>query len=1708
MAGPTETDEPLVRRDGAGLYRGTVGERKGTLRATPGAGAYRTAQVLALGREYALRSCLDREWAAMPLAQTCHDDQTSLLLTDPGGQLLRVRCGSPLPIEQFLPLAGAIVCAVSQMHASGLVHLRINPDNLLVEAGKSDTFGATQSGSCRAWLTGFGYAQRIRDGTISDYEQSASDTTSFAYLSPEQMSVPHRTVDARADLYALGCVFYELLTGVPPFAARDALGWAHAHAARRPLVVRAHQPAVPEQVSAIVMKLLEKEPDERYSSAVSLLADIERCSHAWKRNGTLEAFPLNLHDIAQRLARSTRLYARECDIERLDTALEQAARGASRCLFVCGTAGSGKSSLVREHLSRPTTRACWAATSKCEPAMQRVPYGSLVQVLHGLVRPLLGEAGPEFDRWRSRLRTALEGLGRALLPLVPDLERIAGAQPALPPLPPQAEKDRLLRVVANLLGAFASAGRPVMLFFDDLQWSDDGSLSVLDYLVLRAPVPHLMIVGSFRDDEIAASNPLHALAHDGNVELIAMRPLAAADVAALLSDLLHDSSGCVLPLARLIVEKTYGNPFFTIQFVSALAQEGLIGFQTDGSLVWDATRIRAKGYTNNVVDLLLQRIELLPASTRELLHVFSCLGRRAADDTIALVANLSVQIVHERLDAAVNARLVQRVGDAYAFTHDRILETSYLTLSDENRRMELHLQIGRRLDSQIAEARPENSPLVYEVVNHLNRASRLVTLPGERARIGALNLQAGLQAKATMAYAEALTYLDVAVAALSGDCDKRIGQTAAFHLAECEFITGHMDKAEARLSELARRNVDLPFGAEITSLRAALYTARDRSDLAVQVGLQYLRMVGIDMPARPRDADLEAEYARFRGRLHDRTFDDCRTQPEMLDLVWRGVVQVLADLIPPAFFTAVNLSDMIALHSARISLEHGVTDASCYGYICASEVFRRFDDYDTCYAFAELAMHLVDVRGFDRYKARVHMCFGLQQSWSRPVRNALPHIRGAFDEAMQAGDLTFAAYCRRNLISPMLVYGAPLVETQRLAYESLAYARDTKFDLVIDAIRAQITYIDTLRGTPPSAAWWTDDEADRHTNRPISVFSYWTHRMQAHLLFGDIAAALDADARVSGLLWSSGGHYETAIFVLHSALAHAAACRTSVGEERTRHLDALHSRMRRLCIWARSSPNNYRHGATLVAAEIARIEHRAADAVRLYEEAISGAREEGFLNDEALANELAARFHTELGSKTSARTYLRNARYCYAAWGADAKVAQLDAISPDLAASDGAGMFSDLVSQLDVGAVVKATHALSREIVLARLVETLMRCTLEHAGGQRCVLVAMQGDVLQIEAEARVRNESVEVVMRSGAPTPADVPLSLVHAVIRTGEMLALADARDAREWSADPYIRVAQPRSVLCLPLLNQSRIVGLLYVENNLVTGAFTPKRTSVLGVLSTHAAISLENARLYAQLIEESARREEVSERLRQTQTELARVARLTTMGELVGSIVHEVNQPLGSAHTSAQAALRWLNRDEPDVGEARVSLERVAAATTRAATIVRGLLSLAKKSPPEMKQFDLNESIREVLQLLRREISHHGVDVDVRCVAGELIAYGDRVQLQQVVLNLVVNAMEAMSDSPPTMRKLQLASKANGQGRILVSVSDTGPGVDQAVSGRVFEPFVTTKGTGMGMGLSICRSIVEAHGGELTVSSNTPHGARFEFTIGAAPDRAAV
>jgi PAS domain S-box-containing protein len=736
--------------------------------------------------------------------------------------------------------------------------------------------------------------------------------------------------------------------------------------------------------------------------------------------------------------------------------------------------------------------------------------------------------------------------------------------------------------------------------------------------------------------------------------------------------------------------------------------------------------------------------------------------------------------------------------------------------------------------------------------------------------------------------------------------------------------------------------------------------------------------------------------------------------------------------------------------------------------------------------------------------------------------------------------------------------------------------------------------------------------------------------MQARFFAQDYAAGMAAASKADELLWATRSHLEIAEYHFYAALTRAAVCDSAPGDRRRQHMEALLGHYERIAVWAKSCPENFANRAALVGAEIARLEGRELDAMRLYEEAIRLAREHGFIQNEGLAHELAARFCAAHGLETIAHAYLRNARYCYLRWGAEGKVRQLEQMHPHLreeaALPPPTTTFDAPLEQLDVGTVVKASQAVSGEIVLGRLVETLMTIALEHAGAERGMLVLLRGDELRVEAEARTGRQMVEVQLRQVPANPAELPETIFHTVLRTRQSVILDDAQRSNPFADDEYLQRRPPRSVLCLPLVKQAELIGLLYLENNLAPGTFTPQRTAVLELLASQAAISIENARLYAELMnenrdrrkaEEALRASEASlaegqrishtgswrwnvrtgaiswsaehfhifgydpaivqpsyqlfmarihpedratveedlsraarekcmfkheyrivlpgglvkhqqglghpaineagdleftgtvmditerkraeEALRNAQAELARVTRLTTMGELAASIAHEINQPLGAIVTNANACLRWLNRSRPDLYEAREAVSRIASDGMRAGDVIRGLRALAKKTGPDLASLDINEALQEVLALTRSERQRHGVVLRTELSADDPPVRGDRVQLQQVMLNLIMNGVEAMSAIADRPRILTISSEPSEADGVLVTVEDTGAGIDPTILDRIFDPFYTTKPGGMGMGLPICRSIIEAHGGRFWASARAPHGTAFHFTV---------
>ncbi len=1098
-----------------------------------------------LEHECSLREVLDPAWSARPIAVVRHADRTVLELEDPGGVPLDELLGSPLDLVIFLRLAVSLSAAIDHLHERGIIHKDIKPANVLVNH---------VTGQC--WLRGFGIASKLpRERQSAEPPEFLAGT--LAYMAPEQTGRMNRCVDCRSDLYSLGVTLYEMLTGNLPFMASDPMEWVHCHIARKPVPPSERFEKVPASVSAIIMKLLAKTAEERYQTAAGAESDLRRCLTDWESQWRVNEFALGEQDTPDRLLIPEKLYGRGREIDTLLAAFDRiVAGGAPELVLVSGYSGIGKSSVVNELQKVLVLPRGLFAFGKFDQYKRDIPYATLAQAFQGLIRPLLSKSDAGLSHWRDALREAVGPNGRLIVDLVPELALILGEQPPLPELPPQHAQRRFQLVLRRFIGVFARREHPLALFLDDLQWLDAATLDLIEDLLIHPDVQHLLLIGAYRDNEVNATHPLmrklEAIHGAGAlVQEITLAPLAKEDLEGLIADSLHCAPERAAPLAQVVHQKTGGNPFFAIQFISALAEEGLLTFDHGSRRwSWDLSLIHAKGYTDNVVELMVGKLNRLPVETQKALQEFACLGNSTEISTLSIVHGTSEEEVHSDLWEAVRLEFIVRLKGSYKFVHDRIQEAAY-SLIPEELRAEAHLRMGRLLAAHTPPERLEEA--IFEIVNQLNRGALLISSRDEREQLAELNLMAGKRARASTAYASALKYLIVGTALLASDSwARRHDLTFALelHRAECEFLTGELAAAAERLTMLSSRAANTVERATVACLRVDLYTTLDQSDRAVAVCLDYLRSMGVEWPPHPTEEEGRREYERIWSQLGSRAIEELIELPLMSDPVSLATLDVLTKVLPPALFTDANLLSLVICRAVNLSLEHGNSDGSCFAYVWLGVIAGpHFGNYKDGFRFGQLGYELVEKRGLERFQARTYHWFAqFVVPWTKHVRACRDLMRRAFEAANKSGDLTFAAYSCNNLNSNLLAAGDPLVEVQREAENGLEFAQKARFGHVVDLITGQLGLIRTLRGLTPKFGSFDDGQFDelrfeRHlASDPAALPEcwYWIRKLQARFFAGDYAAAVDASLRAQRLLWTSPSCFETAEYHFYGALSRAA----------------------------------------------------------------------------------------------------------------------------------------------------------------------------------------------------------------------------------------------------------------------------------------------------------------------------------------------------------------------------------------------------------------------------------------------------------------------------------------------------------------------------------------------------------------------------------------
>ncbi|EGK86803.1 GAF domain-containing protein [Microcoleus vaginatus PCC 9802] len=1452
-------------------------------------------------QEYEITRNLNIEGVVKAYALETYQRTLVIILEDFGASSLRqlfkdsVDAGHILSLAKFLNLAIQTAEILGAIHAANIIHKDINPANIVfnpeTEIIKIIDFGiSTQLTRENPTLKN----PNVLEGTL-------------VYMSPEQTGRMNRSLDYRTDFYSLGVTFYALLTGQLPFESTDALELVHYHIAKQPIPPhllgggeeergRRGEPC-PKAISDIVMKLMAKTAEERYQSAWGLKADLEECLFQLQANGTIADFPLGSKDISDKFQIPQKLYGRESEVKTFLTAFDRVSQGTTEMMLVAGYSGIGKSVLVAEVHKPITQKRGYFISGKFDQFQRNIPYLAVVSAFQGLMRQLLTESEAQLNLWREKLLAAFGSNGQVIIEVIPEVELIIGKQPPVPELSPAESQNRFNLVFQNFIRAFCAKEHPLVIFLDDLQWADSATLKLIELMMTDTDTEYLFLIGAYRDNEVNPTHPLmitlEGLRNLGaTVNFITLTPLNSQHINQLIADTLHRDTSSVKPLAELVVHKTGGNPFFVYEFLKTLYAENLITFYFERhGWQWDISTIEAQGITDNVVELMIGKLKKLPLVTQQVLQLAACVGADFDLNILSIISEKSTAEVFKDLTAAVQSGLILPTSELdeelliqnYKFLHDRVQQAAY-SLIDEKHKQEIHLKIGRLLLNKFEKHELEER--IFDIVNHLNTGQALLSDKWEKEQLARLNLIAGRKAKLSSAYKPALIYITNGIKLLPPNSWEEDYQgTFSYHLekGEIEYLTASWDEALLTFDEALEHIDNLLDRCKVNEYKVTLYRMKNDLESSLYLGVQTLELLGIKLKAFPEEDELIAEVNQANETIAARKIENFIDLPEMQDPEKLAAMVLLRECVPPAYFLGSRLLFILGIKMIELSLTYGNSPHSSVGYIYYSLTLAFVaQDFETAYKFGNLALRLNDDQyQMKRYEALIlNMWGGFVSHYTEPLDRSKEHLMRGYYSGVENGAYQWAGYCAINFLF-MCFWGT----------DSLKELSE-KIDKIIPGLKKvdpnMVQYYYAVKATiynliEPVEDWSVLDESlwpnakeiiksCLEKNDLFTVFIEIACKLSLANWYSDSEKAIDYANAAEKYLIGATGIFINPAFHFHQCLALSVGYDDADGEKQAQYVEKIKSNLEKFKLWSQHSPSTYLHQRLLIEAELARITGKTLEAQDLYDQAISSARENKFLQNEALASELAAKFWLGKGKEEIAQLYMKKAHYGYQRWGAQRKVEDLEAKYPQLRrklsatksinsthrTTTNSTSGSQSGEALDLATFMKASQAISSEIVLDKLLTSLMRIIIENAGAQCGYLILEIEGKLRIKASGSVSSDIITVLQSTpiesvGAQGVAPLPVSIINYVARTCKSVVLNDAANDPKFAHSPYIKVHKPKSILCFPLQHQGKLAGIIYLENNLTTEAFTSDRVELLNLLSSQAAISIENARLYNNLTE---------------------------------------------------------------------------------------------------------------------------------------------------------------------------------------------------------------------------------------------------------------
>ncbi|MEH2297033.1 AAA family ATPase [Nostoc sp.] len=1451
-------------------------------------------------QEYKITRCLNLEGVIKAYSQQDYQRTLVILLEDFGGESLeqwmhkRPENFCPMPLSTFLGLAIALTDILGRIHAANVIHKDINPGNIVLNPDtgvvKIIDFGiATQFNRTNPTFK----SPHVLEGTI-------------AYLSPEQTGRMNRLLDYRSDFYSLGVTFYELLTGHLPFPITNILELVHCHIAKAPVPPHQLNAAIPKAVSDIVLKLMAKNAEDRYQSAWGIKADLEFCAYQIEEIGQIGNIQLGLQDVWDQFQIPQKLYGRDKEVAMLLAAFDRVASSQNHAqntskqestdnstfkvemMLVSGYAGIGKSALVQEIYKPITQKRGYFISGKFDQFQRNIPYSAIADALQKLVQQLLGESDEQVQQWRSHLLTALGTNAQIIIDIIPEVELIIGKQLPVPSVGADEAQNRFHRIFGQFLRVFCSESHPLTIFLDDLQWIDSGTLKLIELMLLDEQTQFLFLIGAYRDNEVNPTHPLiltlERLRKQGAVlpEII-LAPLMLEPLSQLIAETLHQNADTVRSLAELVLRKTEGNPFFVSEFLKMLYSENLLIFDVENlSWQWNIAQIQAQNITDNVLELMLHKLKKLPEVTQQILRLAACVGAEFNLDTLSIVCDKSPKAIFRDLLAAIQAGLIQPLSELdedlliqeYKFLHDRVQQAAYI-LIDESQKQVVHLQIGRNL---LGKTLPERlSDRLFEIVDHLNHGIELVTDQPERNEIARLNLIAGQKAKAAIAYIVGKKYLATArvwLAACSWQTNYDLTLDLYLETTELAYLCGDFEQVESWVAIVLQEAKNILDIVKVYEVKIQTYIAQNHLLKAINTGLQVLQQLGISFCETPSQLDIQLELDAITSLFSEKQIKDLLHLPEMTEPDKLAAMRILSRITIAAWIAAPDLMILLVSKQVSLSLEHGNSFASSFAYANFGLVLcGKVEDIETGYEFGQLALRQLSQPKSHSLRARTSLIVNtFIIHWKDHVRDTLQPLVEAYQSGLETGDLEFAAYSAHSYCFNSYVVGNELVEVEREMREYNEAIRQIKQETALTWNQIFHQAIANLMGysvnpTRLIGKFYNEENGlPQHeaTNDGTAIFNVYFNKLFLCYLFSEYAQALENSTIAERYLIRIIGTPIAPFYYLYDALTRLAIYPESSTQAQEEILKKIAVSQDKIKQWAHYAPMNHLHKYYLVQAETARVLGQLVEAEEFYEQVIQRAKDNEYLQEEALAYELTAKHYLARGREKIAQTYMKEAHYCYERWGAAAKVKDLENRYPQLFSQSSGMAYAPIPKTstttsntshiaFDLVAVMKASQAISSEIELDKLLSSLMKILIENAGAQTGFLILENSGEWVIEAsyELNEGEDSCATRVLQSIPTANQLPESIIHYVIRTHESVILNDATREGNFINESYIQHNQTQSILCLPLLNQAKLVGVLYLENQLAAGAFTPERSQVLHLLSTQAAIAIENAKLYSKL-----------------------------------------------------------------------------------------------------------------------------------------------------------------------------------------------------------------------------------------------------------------